>query len=60
MHAQVLPFYRLWKQARASLKAALRSDGEKGPIVRRALRELIAARADVRKAVEAARDGVVA
>lgn len=53
---RVLATYRAWKTARQAYRNAFRVDGEKGTIVRRALRELIVARAAVRRAIEDARD----
>lgn len=52
---EVIAAYRKWKLCRIKYKSSLQRDGEKGPIVRRALRELINAKAGVRKAIEAAR-----
>lgn len=52
----VIAAYRQWKLARIRYKKSLQRDGEKGPIVRRALRELIGARANVRIAIEVTRD----
>lgn len=52
----VIAAYRQWKLARIRYKSSLKRDDAKGPMVRRSLRELIAAKAAVRKAIEAERD----
>jgi hypothetical protein len=54
--ADVLAAHRDWNLARQTLKKSLRLDGPKGPIVRRAVRELTNARAAVSAAIEAARE----
>ena len=48
--------HRHWNERRSALKKALRREGAKGPIVRRAVRELTNARAAINAAIEAARE----
>lgn len=55
--SEVILAYRAWKRSRAKFKDSLRREGEKGPIVRRALREMIAARSEVQACIEAYRTG---
>ena len=48
--------HRHWNECRSALKNALRREAAKGPIVRRAVRELFSARAAIDAAIEAARE----
>lgn len=54
--ADILSSHRAWNVARSALKQALRRDGSKGPIVRKAVRDVAKARAQVNAAIEAARE----
>jgi hypothetical protein len=48
--------HRHWNECRAALKSSLRREGAKGPIVRRAVRDLAKARAALDQAIVMARE----
>ena len=48
--------HRHWNECRSALKQSLRREGPKGPIVRRAVRDLAKARAALNEAIAIARE----
>ena len=52
----VASLHRHWNDCRAAFKKALRRDGAKGPVVRRAVIDVANARAALVRAIAAARE----